>query len=149
MLLEAEVTGKFEGAGDCAKLLYVPPEKPLTYRQSRRYQLEIEGSEEAARQFIDEVLVDRVSHDLHLGESPALEGFVFHLDYGMKPTALDHEKETILAYHAELSDPGFTITDLKITTRIYIFDESGAAGPDPFVRDIVNPAIHTWSIGNG
>lgn len=147
MQLEAEVIGKFESAGDCAKLLYVPPEGNLTYRHTRRYVLDFEGSEEAAKQFIDDVLVDHVSHEVHLGTSPAIDGFTFFLDYGMKPTALDHEKETILGYHAELEDAGFTFNSLKITTRLYIFDEDGKASADPFVRDIVNPAVHIWNVG--
>ncbi|MGK0190035.1 MAG: hypothetical protein ACI9R3_005854 [Verrucomicrobiales bacterium] len=146
MQLEIEVIGKFEAAGDCAKLLYVPPEGHLTYRRARRYVLDFEGSEVAAKRFIDDVLVDHVSHDVHLGTSPALSDFTFHLDYGMKPTALDHEKETILGYHAELEDAGFTINALKVTTRIYVFDEKGKASADPFVRDIVNPAVHVWNV---
>lgn len=146
MRLEAEIIGKFESAGDCAKLLYVPPPGQLTYRRTRRYEIDYEGSEEAAKQFVDDVLVDHVSHEVHFGSAPPLDGFAFHLDYGMKPTALDHEKETILGYHAELEDPGFSFTNLKITTRIYVFDESGNATADPFVRDIVNPAVHIWNV---
>lgn len=149
MRLEAEVTGRFEPAGDCAKLLYVPPGRPLTYRRSRRYVIDYEGSAEAVRRFVDEVLVDPVSHDVHFGDDPALGNFTFHLDYGMKPTALDHEKETILAYHAGLKEPGFRFTGLTITTRLYVFSEE-ATGVDsaPFVKDIVNPAIHVWRIGS-
>ena len=148
MRLEVEVIGKFEDAGDCAKLLYVAPEGVHTYRQTRRYEIEFEGSEDAARQFIADVLVDPVSHEAHFGSDPAIDGFAFHLDYGMKPGALDHEKETILAYHAELDDPGFQFRGLTVTTRLYIFDNDvTGVTADPFVRDIVNPAIHTWKVG--
>jgi hypothetical protein len=146
MRLEAEVIGKFESAGDCAKLLYAPIEGKLTYRRTRRYEIEFEGSEDSVKEFVDQVLVDHVSHEVHFGSSPALEGFSFHLDYGMKPTALDHEKETILRYHSELENPGFTFSSLKITTRLYIFDSDGHATADPFVRDIVNPAVHIWNV---
>ncbi|MEZ5324579.1 MAG: hypothetical protein R3F19_05910 [Verrucomicrobiales bacterium] len=146
MRLEAEVIGKFETAGDCAKLLYSPPQGKLRYRRTRHYEMEFEGSEESAREFIDHVLVDHVSHEVHIGSSPALSGFTFHLDYGMKPTALDHEKETILRYHSELENPGFTFSSLKITTRLYVFDDDGKATADAFVRDIVNPAVHVWSV---
>jgi hypothetical protein len=146
MLLVAEVIGKFDTAGDCAGLLYAPPPGDLTYRRTRRYEIDYEGSREAVERFVDAVLVDHVSHEARLGSAPALDGFAFHLDYGMKPTALDHEKETILAYHAELEDAGFTFSDLKITTRLYVFTSENDADSTPFVRDIVNPAIHVWTV---
>jgi hypothetical protein len=149
MQLKAELIGKFEDAGDCAKLLYVPPEGANTFRRTRRYEIDIEGSEDAVRAFVNEVLGDDVSHEIHFGDEPAFEGAAFHLDYGMKPTALDHEKETILAYYSELEDPGFQVTSLKITTRLYIFDkEQSGVSSVPFVRDIVNPAIHIWEVSS-
>ena len=96
------------------------------------------------------MLADEVSHDLITGDAPALSGAAFTLDYGMKGGALDLEKETILAHHRGDDGAGFSITSLRIHRRLYVFDDSGAADApqfaDRFVRDIVNPAIHTWKV---
>ena len=63
----------------------------------------------------------------------------------MKPGALDIEKEAILRYYAGITESGFTLKNLKIRQRIYLFggkvDES-----DRFVRDICNAAIHQWNV---
>ena len=64
----------------------------------------------------------------------------------MKPGALDLEKETILNYHREVADGRFAIQSLKIYKRLYIFGDPGETSPEPFIKDIVNPAIHTWSV---
>ena len=149
MRIRAEVSGRFEKAGDCNKLLYAPLSEQLTYRHTRVYDLEIEGDQAAAESFVKSVLFDEVSQEIHFGESPAIEGALFHLDYGMKPGALDLEKETVARYHGELEAPGFTLNSLKITQRIYVFgQEDCGISVDRFVRDIVNPAIHTWNVSD-
>lgn len=147
--LRAEVVGKFDGPGDCDKLLYSPLVEKLTFRHTRVYDFSSEGDPACVEQFIRSVLVDGISQDVHLGESPAIGGSLFYLDYGMKPGALDLERETVLRYHAELEEPGFTIEKFTITQRIYVFGEAGATVPsERFVRDIVNPAIHTWNVSD-
>jgi hypothetical protein len=152
MRLKAEVIGRFDHAGDANALLYTPLEDRLTARHTRRYLVEYTGDEAAVTAFLTKVLADPVSHELRTGEAPALADFAFFLDYGMKAGALDHEKETILAHHRSTEGPGgtaagFSITNLKINHRIYLFGEAGAAAhADRFVRDIVNPAIHTWQV---
>ncbi len=148
MRLEAEVIGRFDGAGDCDKLLYAPLGRKLRFRHSRVYQLDFDGDAEAVERFVRRVLVDRVSQDLHLGGEPGLQGWLFHLDYGMKPGALDLEKEAVCRYHGELSDPGFEMRSLAISQRIYVFgdDPADEVPIDRFVRDIVNPAIHIWNV---
>ena len=158
MRLEAEVVGRFETAGDCAKLLYVPPEEGLTFRRSRCYALGYDGDPEAVKRFVATVLFDPISQDLHFGDEPAIAGAALILDYGMKPTALDLEKETVLRYHRELEEPGFVFTELTIRTRLYIFAAAGGGAggrpagspvsPEPFLRDVVNPAIHSWRIAH-
>lgn len=147
MRIRAEVSGRFEKAGDCDKLLYAPLSEPLTYRHTRVYDVEFEGDGESAETFVRAVLLDGVSQELHLGDEPAIEGAVFHLDYGMKAGALDLEKETVARYHGELEVPGFELNSLKITQRIYVFGQGDSEiSADRFVRDIVNPAIHTWNV---
>lgn len=147
MLLQAEVIGRFDHPGDANALLYTPLAQPLSARHTRRYAVEYTGDEAALVAFLTKVLADSVSHELRTGAAPALSGYAFFIDYGMKPGGLDHEKETILAHHRSLPDEGFAITHLKINHRIYLFGEAGAASlADRFVKDIVNPAIHTWQV---
>lgn len=148
--LQAEVTGLYDHAGDASRLLYTPLSRPLTARETRRYTVDYSGDGAALTAFLTKVLADNVSHALTTGEAPAFDGYSFILDYGMKGGALDLEKETILAHHRGDSDPGFAIQSLRIHRRLYIFD--AAKQPDTvqladrFVRDIVNPAIHTWKV---
>ncbi|MGI8602469.1 MAG: hypothetical protein ACR2OZ_05670 [Verrucomicrobiales bacterium] len=145
-ILDAEVVGKFDHPGDANKLVYSPLTTKHTFRSTRRYALEFEGHEDAVRDFVRRTLVEEVSQDVHFGESPALEGFSFILDYGFRPGALDLEKETILSYYRGLKSPTFTFHKLFITQRIYIFAEQETEAPEKFVRDIVNPAIHRHEI---
>ncbi len=148
--LQAEVTGRFDHAGDASRLLYTPLPRALTAQETRRYSVDYEGDTEALTAFLTKVLADPVSHALTTGDSPALSGSAFILDYGMKGGALDLEKETILAHHRGDTEPGFTIQSLRIHRRLYVFDDSHspdtAQFADRFVRDIVNPAIHTWNV---
>jgi hypothetical protein len=149
-LLHAEVIGRYDHAGDASRLLYTPLPRPLTVRETRHYSVEYEGDGAALTAFLKKVLADEVSHSLVTGEVPALTGWSFILDYGMKGGALDLEKETILAHHHGDADAGFSIQSLRIHRRLYVFDASGAADTPQFasrfVRDIVNPAIHTWLV---
>ena len=140
-----EISDRFIEASDANHLLYEPLGSGLTFRRTRRYELEYEGERSAMEAFVRKTLFDEISQEFHEGEEPALKGFTFFLDYGMKPGALDLEKEAILRYYAGIVDPGFTLGSLKIRQRIYLFggkaDES-----DRFVRDICNAAIHQWNV---
>ena len=148
MRLQAEVIGRFDHAGDANALLYAPLGEKLTARHTRRYCIDYEGDEALLHVFLTKVLADPVSHELRTGDAAALTGYSFFLDYGMKAGALDHEKETILAHHhSTAARTGFSISGLKINHRVYLFGEAGAAAhADRFVKDIVNPAIHTWQV---
>lgn len=142
-----EIVDRFLEAGEGNSLLYEPVAGEMRYRETRRYRFVVEGGDDALDAFARATLLDEVSQDLHLGEAPALEGFRFYLDYGMKPGALDLEKEAIVACHAGLENPGFEITSLEIRRRLYLFGEA-VVEPARFVRDICNPAIHTWTLGD-
>jgi phosphoribosylformylglycinamidine (FGAM) synthase PurS component len=150
MRLQAEVIGRFEHAGDANRLLYTPLAKALTVRGTRRYVVDFTGDEEALKRFLAKVLADPVSHELRTGEAPAIGGYSFFLDYGMKAGALDHEKETILRLHRTTPADGFEIQNLRINHRLYLFDDAASSDTqalaDRFVKDIVNPAIHTWQV---
>jgi hypothetical protein len=136
-----EITGKFETASDCAKLLYVPPERPATYRETQCYTFEFSGDAAQLQAFVERVLLDPISQDLHTGGSPVFPEAKFALEYGMKGAALDLEKEMILQYYRTLESPAFTVEKLTLRKRIYVFGDN--ADSAPLVRDVVNPAIHT------
>lgn len=139
-----EITGKFESEGNAQSLLYAPPATPITFRRTTRYLFEYDGSEAALDAFVQKVLVDPISQDYHSDGLPIWGNTTFILDYGMKGGALDLEKETILNYYRRLPEPGFELKKLTLKTRIYVFGEGADASV--FVRDIVNPAIHTWEV---
>ena len=144
-----EVIGRFDEEGDCNRLVYAPLGEKLTYRRSRIYRFEYSGDTAALERFVNETLVDAVSQEVTAGETPALEGWRFYIDYGMKPGVLDLEKEAILNYYRELDDLAFEISGLELATRTYVYGESaGEAVSNQMVKDTINPAIHTWSIGH-
>lgn len=140
-----EISDRFLSPGDANGLLYEPLAGGLTYRRTRRYELEYEGDKSAMEAFVRKTLLDEISQELHLGEDAALKGYSFALEYGMKPGALDLEKEAILSYYRGIPTRGFELKDLRIRQRIYLFggkgDESGR-----FVRDLCNAAIHQWNV---
>lgn len=142
-----EISDRFIEAGDANELLYEPLKERLTFRQTRRYELDCEGSKESLEAFVKATLLDDISQELHAGESAALEGSLFYVEYGMKPGALDLEKEAILTYYRGIEEPGFLINDLKIRQRIYVFGSAADSSiSDKFVRDICNRAIHNWTV---
>ena len=142
MQIRYEISGKFDEASDCNGLLYAPLARPLTYRRSRSYEFDCEGSEDAVTAFVRKTLLDESSQQLFINDSPWHDE-AFLLDYGMKASALDLEKESILSYYRSLKAPGFTLKSLAIRHRIYVFGDVETGIAERFVRDMVNPAIHT------
>ena len=144
-----EITSRFAHPEDANKLLYTPRPRQITYRRTKVYLCTIDGDETAFLAWMRRVLLDEVSQDLHSGDAPALEGADTILEYGMKPGALDHEREMILEeFHREGDEKlGFAIRDLKLRTRIYLAAADGLPiDPAPFIKDIVNPAVHTCRV---
>lgn len=139
-----EITGKFDTPADCHKLLYNPLTLPLKYRETQGYKIDFEGDAAAMKAFVEKVLVDPISQDLHEGGELLFKDARFVLEYGMKGAALDLEKEMILNYYRTLESPAFTISKLTLRKRVYVFGEG--AEPAQFVRDVVNPAIHTHEV---
>jgi hypothetical protein len=139
-----EILGKFDSECDSQKLLYAPLTKPLTYRETQCYRLDFEGDAAAATAFVKQVLLDPISQEIQEGGSSSFPKAGFVLEYGMKGGALDLEKETILGYYRAQETPGFDLTKLTLRKRIYVFGD--AADPAPFIRDVCNPAIHTWEV---
>lgn len=139
-----EILGKFDTESDCHKLLYAPHPLPLKYREGRVYKIDFEGDVAALESFVQRVLIDPISQEARTGGQPAFAKAAFVLEYGMKGAALDLEKEMILNYYRSTPSPGFELNKLTLRTRIYVFGEG--AEPAAFVRDIVNPAIHTHEV---
>lgn len=139
-----EILGKLDHESDCQKLLYAPLTKPLKYRETQCYRAEYEGDNVAALDFVKRVLLDPISQEMRDDGTPAFPKAAFVLEYGMKGGALDLEKETILGYYRALESPGFELKKLTLRKRIYVFGD--AADPAPFIRDVCNPAIHTWEV---
>lgn len=143
MIYECEVIRRGQHASDADALLYTPMKAGLTMKHSRTYRFEFEGDEAALRAFARAVLVDEVSQEISDGTEPVVKDALFHLDYSMKPGALDLEKEAIMNYYRGRSGDAFVLKNLHISQRIYIFGQGDAAAISArFVKDIVNPAVH-------
>lgn len=148
MRYTAEIVSRFDQERSCDALLYTPIEQKVVYRETRCYAIDYSGDPEALGRFAEKVLLDPVSESIHTGDGTALEEFSFFLDITLKPGLLDLEKEYLLGYYRGLADQPFEIIDLAITRRIYFFARKAEAGPEPFVKDIVNPVIHTWTVNH-
>ena len=145
--LTFEVFSRFQSATDANNLLYTPIQNKLTYNHTRLYTVECEGDVEAAAAYMRRVLVDPISQKVEEGGTPALEGELFCISYGIKKGALDLEKEAILTNYAGRKGLPFTLTSLTITQKVYIFGEGDKeALAARFCNDVCNPAIHTWSV---
>lgn len=120
----------------------------MTFRRTNRYVFEFEGERSKLQSFVRQTLVDQISQNMFEEDETAVGGAAFAIDYGMKPGALDLEKEAIVAYYRGLENPGFTLNDLKIRRRVYLFNAGEQQHSDPaiFVRDLCNGAIHNWEI---
>lgn len=147
-----EIISRMEEAAPADTLLYTPRHDGATARRSRVYHAEVEGDHEAFLQWMRRVVLDEVSQEFRVGGHPAFEDATV-LEFGMKPGALDHEREMILEeYRREAGEEGvalgFTLRDLRVGTRYYLFAPEPGAAVDaaPFVRDVVNPAIHRWEV---
>ncbi|MEG2328109.1 MAG: hypothetical protein RSB48_07435, partial [Akkermansia sp.] len=123
MTLYLEVISRFQDAVDADRLLYTPIHANLTSRHSRVYAVEVSGQIDAAREYLLSVLVDQIAQEVREQQEPLLKGALFILDYGMKPGALDLEKQAILQNYSGREGLPFTIDSLKITQRVYVFGE--------------------------
>ena len=149
MPLKIEITNRFAEAEDANKLLYTPRAGRTLFVRTKVYLAEIEGDAGAFGAWMRRVILDPISQDLHAGDAPAVPGASVILEYGMKPGALDHEREMILEEFEKehAADLGFRMVSLRLRTRLYLFGENGGpVDPAPFVRDVVNPAIQNHSV---
>lgn len=147
--LSFEVVSRFQPPIDANKLLYTPLPEELTYQHSRCYEVQVEGDVEAAKAYLRAVLVDEISQNVVESGQPALSGELFSVSYGIKPGALDLEKEAILTNYRGRQGLAFQVEGLTISQKYYIFGTPKATKEElaaRFANDICNPAIHRWSI---
>jgi len=147
-----EISDRHIEPGDANALLYEPVANGYTFHRTKLYEFDCpDGTdEETVAAFVRSTLLDPISQDLHRGEEGPSDGAAFVLEYGMKPGALDLEKEAILAYYRGVPEPGFLLEGLSVVQRIYVFGEpagtDSASLSERFVRDICNAAIHRWNV---
>lgn len=147
MTLTFEVISRFQEAADANKLLYTPIGGGLTARHSRVYTVEADGDREAARKYLLSVLVDPIAQEVSEAGTPIIDNDLFHIDYSMKPGALDLEKEAILENYRGRKALPFSLKSLTITQRVYVFGKGDANTLSArFIKDICNPAIHRWTV---
>ena len=145
--LTFEVFSRFQSATDANKLLYTPIADELTYNHTRLYTAECEGDIDAARAYLRSVLVEPISQKVQEDGTPALDGELFCISYGIKKGALDLEKEAILTNYRGRKGLPFTLEALTITQKVYIFGHGDKEALSArFCNDVCNPAIHTWSV---
>jgi len=141
----AEIVSRFAPAKPAAGLVYAPIGEGVEYRETRVYDLTFEGDSEAVEKFVREVLSDEHAQDAHFSEggspTPAIKDATYFVDVSMKRNVLDLEKEYLLKYYRSLKDPGFSLEDLVIKRRIYIFGDAAILPASQLERDLVNPVI--------
>ena len=122
--LSVEVVGKFGSKEDANKLLYAPLSTQATFRKSRVYRLEFDGSDDQARAFVHKCLVDQYTDDVTFDQKSYFDEYEFYIDYGMKPGALDLEKEAIISSQKGDDNSNFNLMKLELLQRVYVFSSS-------------------------
>ncbi len=143
-----EILNRFQPDTDAGRLLYTPADTGMTCRTTRRYAFQYTGRLDSLQDFVRTVLLDPISEDLHEAARPCLDEFAFYLDISLKPGLLDLEKEAVVQYVRDRQDADWTLETLSVGRRYY-FLGTGLIGPEPFIRDMVNPVIHTWNVVHG
>jgi len=137
----AEIVNRFAPAKSAAGLVYAPIGEGVEYRETRVYELAFEGDRDAVQKFVRDVLSDEHAQDAHFSDEPAIKDATYYVDVSMKRNVLDLEKEYLLKYYRSLKDPGFSLEDLVIKRRIYIFGDASVLPASQLERDLVNPVI--------
>jgi len=140
-----EIAGKFEVAAPCERLVNSPIDPGVTYRRSRLYDFTFEGDATLLDGFVRHSLFDPIGQELSM-DVPLATGQSLVLEVGMKPGALDLEKEAILSCYRSQPDAGFTLSKFRLGQRFTFFGPVNEALERRLVRDLVNPAIHTHTI---
>jgi hypothetical protein len=147
MTLDLEVIRKNQHMSNADALLYTPMNAELGSKHSRVYRFDFDGDLNEMSKFAREVLLDEVSQEMIEGSNSVISDSLFYIDYGMKAGALDLEKEALMNYYKSRSNNQFSLNQLTISQRVYIF---GKGDPQllsqKFVKDIVNPAVHKHSV---
>ncbi len=143
-----EVVDRLEEAIPCRELVYSAIPEDCTLRESRVYEIIGSGSRDQLESFVDDVLVDSVSQDREFldGETDSVRtDFDHRLELWLKDNVLDLEEEYLLEYcenHREI----FSVDEIRIMTRYYVYNVDSDDVVETLVRDVANPVIHDWSV---
>ncbi len=140
-----EIAGKYEKPEPCDGLVNSQIDPGVTYRRSRLYDFTFEGDAERLDAFVRHSLFDEIGQQLRQ-DAPLIEGQNLTLEVGMKPGALDLEKEAIVAVYRGLPDAGFVLSRFRLSQRFCFFGPVTETVERRLVRDLVNPAIHTHTL---
>lgn len=149
MRSSAEIVHKFAERRSCNAFLYTPLAEELYFRETRVYHLDFTGSAPTVQRFVTRVLVDENIETVHFDAAPQFPGFRYLIDLAMKPSVLDLEKEYILKYYAHVRTPDFNLEKLQIVRRFYIEKGKNEVPAERLLRDLANPAIHSWTVIDG
>ncbi len=140
-----EIAGKYEEPAPCESVVHARIDPAVTFRKSRLYEVGFDGDTGAADGFLRHSLFDPIGQVLSV-DAPLWPEAVLVLEVGMKPGALDLEKEAILSVHRRWPEAGFTLSSLRLSHRFSVFGPVTEAISRRLVRDLVNPAIHTHRV---
>jgi phosphoribosylformylglycinamidine (FGAM) synthase PurS component len=143
-----EVIDRFEDSIPCRELVYSALPGDCSVRGTRVYEINGSGSRDQLESSVDDVLVDSVSQEREFlnGETDSVRtDFDHRLDLWLKDTVLDLEEEYLLEYCEDHRET-FTVDEIRIMTRYYVYDVVSDEVIETLVRDVANPVIHDWSV---
>ena len=145
--MQVETINRFSQFYKVDKLLYSPSGKSVSYLLSRRYEFSLLGEIELGKQCLIEILVDPLSHIVSDSVGDLEKNWNYCLEYSLKDSVLDLEKQAILNYWNQLSEKSFDLSALKLLHRIYFFgNEVDQAIVSQVANAQCNSAIHHWAI---
>lgn len=140
-----EISGKYDKPERCDGLVNSSVDPGVTYQHSRIYEFTFEGDNAALESFVRHCLFDEIGQVLTRDPGPP-PGLSLLVEVGMKPGALDLEKEAILSVHRARPESGFALSTLRLRQRYCFFGPVTESIERRLVRDLVNPAIQTHTL---
>lgn len=140
-----ELVNRHQPWRDARGLRYAPDSDGCQYRLTRQYRIAFDGDPDAVRAFVREVLQDEVSDSLCENQAAALEPYRYIVDITLRPGCLDLEKEAVRRAIQDRNDSAWSLQELDVAHRVYLRGEQ-TIDADSYVRDMVNPVIHTWRL---
>jgi phosphoribosylformylglycinamidine (FGAM) synthase PurS component len=148
-----EVIDRFEDEIPCQGLVYSPVPDDCTARETRIYEIDAEGSEEAVQNFIEDVLVDDVSQEVVVidgDHDSAFHEYEHRLDVWLKDDVLNLEEDYLADYcRNHTVETGFELNSIRILERYYFsLSDNDEDLIETIINDLTNPVIHQWAVAN-